>query len=193
MKTRFFYTFVLIVLVTAVFATSSAEAASGAGPYYATPSWDEKLACPTKTNCPRFEVLTNWGSAAVLDKETGLIWEQAPQAPTATEVTWEAAQERCNLLTTGGRLGWRLPTLQELASLIDPTQIASPYSKPALPPGHPFSNIQAYFYWSATIYFSGTTGAWDLNLANPSVDIFSITTAGDYCWCVRGGKGVDLQ
>ena len=37
--------------------------ATGTGPYYATPSWDQKL--PSDT---RFIVLTNWNSEAVLDR-----------------------------------------------------------------------------------------------------------------------------
>ena len=48
----------------------------GAGPYYATPSWDQTL--PSNT---RFIVLSNMNSAAVLDRETGLVWERAPMRP----------------------------------------------------------------------------------------------------------------
>ena len=43
------------------------------GPYYATPSWDQQLPAAT-----RFIVLSNWNSAAVLDRETGLVWERSP-------------------------------------------------------------------------------------------------------------------
>ena len=45
-----------------------AQAASGIGPYYAMPSWDQTLPAAT-----RFIVLTNMGSEAVLDRETGLV------------------------------------------------------------------------------------------------------------------------
>ena len=48
---------------------SPAQAASGPGPYYAEPAWDRKM------GAGRFLILTNWNSEAVLDKETGLVWE----------------------------------------------------------------------------------------------------------------------
>jgi hypothetical protein len=40
------------------------------------PSWSQKLKC--ENNCPRFTVLKSWDNEAVLDKETGLVWEQSP-------------------------------------------------------------------------------------------------------------------
>src|ERR1051325_11151454 len=56
---------------------SSAQTTS-AGPYYATPSWDQKLACDSAATCPRFVVLANWNNDAVLDRETGLVWDRTP-------------------------------------------------------------------------------------------------------------------
>jgi hypothetical protein len=88
---------------------------SAAGPYYATPSWDQKLQCDTQATCPRFIVLTNWDSNAVLDRETGLVWQRSPVQGTAN---WNNAHFQCNYVTTtGNRMGWRLPTIQELTSL----------------------------------------------------------------------------
>ncbi len=43
------------------------------------PSWEKKLPCVSKDNCPRFEVLADWNNEAVLDKETGLVWEKSPE------------------------------------------------------------------------------------------------------------------
>ncbi len=127
------------------------------------------------------------GRAAVLDNETGLVWEQSP---TNEALDWFNAQERCNFLTTGNRLGWRVPTLQELASLVDPT--VSP--GPTLPSGHPFSNVQSSFYWSATTGASDTTEAWVVNFKTGSVFAggFKVDSTGPV-WCVRGGQGVDPQ
>jgi hypothetical protein len=42
-------------------------------------SWDK-----TKAGSKRWKVLDNFGDAAVLDSETGLVWEQAPTATTTT-------------------------------------------------------------------------------------------------------------
>ena len=49
------------------------------GPYYATPSWDQTVPCTTSANCPRFVVLTNFSSEAVLDRETGVVDPQDPE------------------------------------------------------------------------------------------------------------------
>jgi hypothetical protein len=83
------------------------------GPYYPSPSWDQTLACTTLATCPRFLVLSNLRSEAVLDRETGLVWEKSPST---ANFTWLNAQRHCIELTTGGRLGWRLPTVQWIRS-----------------------------------------------------------------------------
>src|SRR5687768_11610081 len=91
-------------LLPLVFALSTAGAQTTAnGPYYATPSWDQTL--PTAT---RFVVLSNFGGNAVLDRETGLVWEKAPST---TPVDWISARFQCSASTVGGRKGWRLPSI----------------------------------------------------------------------------------
>ena len=187
MKHRLFYTVGLIVAVMVAFATSSAEAASGNGPYYSSPSWDEKLACTKASNCPRFIVLVNWSSAAVLDKETGLVWERSPST---TPLDWYTAQSHCNSLNLGNRLGWQMPTMQELASLMDGDPANT--SSPKLPPGHPFFNVQSSVYWSATTYAVATGSAWDLNFGDGQV-FNDPKSLSNLVWCVRGGQGVDPQ
>jgi hypothetical protein len=74
------------------------------GPYYATPSWDQKL--PSAT---RFVILSNWDNLAVLDRETGLVWQTSLKQSSVEEANFT-----CWLSNVGGRGGWRLPTLQEL-------------------------------------------------------------------------------
>ena len=57
-----------------------------------------------------------------------------------------ALREQCVNRTTGWQKGRRLPSVHELGSLIDSTK-----SNPALPTGHPFTNIATgpKGYWSA--------------------------------------------
>jgi Protein of unknown function (DUF1566) len=180
MKHKLIFTLGLIVLGWAVFAAGPTEAVTAAGPYYAMPSWDQTLPAST-----RFIVLTNMSSEAVLDRETGLVWEQTPSTDPST---WEDAQIHCIALNKGNRGGWRLPTVQELRSLVDPTQV-----DPALPAGHPSSsNVQSSFYWSATTDARNASYAWAVYFGSGGV--ISGTKNNDfYGWCVRGGHGVNPQ
>ena len=137
------------------------------------------------------------GDKAVLDRETGLVWEKSPLHPclesfcTALETgtrSWFLAEDLCRSLTVGGRMGWRLPTIEELMSLVDPTQV-----NPALPDGHPFSNVQLdWWYWSASSSHKGADIGWVMRFLDGAVnDAFK--PAECFVWCVRGGQGVDPQ
>ena len=164
------------------FAVAPAAAQTVAnGPYYAVPSWDQTL-----PSAARFIVLSNFGSAAVLDRETGLVWDRSP---VATTFTWTDAHLFCNELPTGNRLGWRLPTYQELTSLVD---LSVPLPGPRLPAGHPFPTVQPTEYWSATTTAVDTSGAWALNFASASPRR-DVRTNPKAAWCVRGGQGSDPQ
>ena len=146
------------------------------------PSWSEKLG-PNK----RFTVLTAFNSEAVVDNETGLVWEQSPSQH---RMTWNDAQLHCNQMKAGNRFGWRLPTIQEFASLVDP---ATPDD---LPPGHPFSNAPQDYSWSATSDAIDNSFAWWVNLgfhASPPMGNGLGKANSAYAWCVRGGQGVDPQ
>ena len=126
MKQALTYTAGIIGLAIGSPAGTALAQTTANGPYYATPSWDQTL--PSST---RFIVLSNMNSDAVLDRETGLVWERAPDA---TTLSWPLAQTQCVTKTVSNRRGWRLPTIQELQSLVDPTQL-----NPTLPAGHPFN------------------------------------------------------
>ena len=124
------------VVTAALFALGSGSAAAQVttanGPYYASPSWDQTLPVTT-----RFVVLSNFNSEAVLDRETGLVWERTPNASLFTHYD---ASSYCQQLRTGGRMGWRMPQAAELFSLLDPSKInQGPVA--ALPTGHPFIGI----------------------------------------------------
>ena len=144
-----------------------------------SPAWYQIL--PSKK---RF--LLVMGKEAVLDRETGLVWERSPDR---SELDWFSAQSHCINLVLVNRKGFRLPTIQELASLVDPTQ-----SNPALPPGHPFINVLSFHYWSATTYADITSEAWVVDFSNGNVfDYAKVRASFSFAWCVRGGQGVDPQ
>jgi hypothetical protein len=142
------------------------------GPYYALPSWDQKL--PSHA---RFIILSDWGGAAVLDKETGLVWERSPGTNNYSG-GWLYALHRCRNFNLGNRKGWRIPMLEELGSLLD----MSVPSSPKLPLGHPFMNVQSAPYLS----FSETSSGGHLEA---NFNTGSLTNTGSspvYLWCVRG-------
>jgi len=167
------------LLTTLVSLTAIAQAASGNGPYYAEPAWSQKLPAST-----RFVVLTDWNSEAVLDCNTGLVWEKSPNTATAT---WRNAVFVCINKNVGGQKGWRLPAIVELASLIDP--LVSPPG-PTLPSGHPFVNVQSVDYWSATPSAEDSAFAWVVDFGIGNVG-FGTKTVGFHAWCVRGGSIAD--
>jgi hypothetical protein len=148
-------------------------------------TWDKKI-----NNPGRFTVLSQFNGEAVLDRETGRVWEQSPDT---ARTTWFNALNHCHRRQVGGRNGWRLPTIEELASLVNPN---TPGGKPFLPPGHPFNNVQSsddtFQYWSATTFADNTNLAWTLGFDVP-VGNENVDGKGDFdfVWCVRGGQGID--
>ena len=126
---------------------------------------------------------------AVLDIETGLVWEQSPDP---TSKSWANAMNDCNQKTVGNRKGWRLPIIQELATLVDPTQ-----NNPALPSGHPFSNVESFLYWSASTVAApegDTSIAWVVDFSDGDVIGGEGKLASIFAWCVRGGQSpIDPQ
>jgi hypothetical protein len=149
------------------------------GPYYATPSWDQKLPCDSLSTCPRFVVLANWNSEAVLDRETGLVWERQPGATTSN---WFLADGfNCKSKVTGGRSGWRLPSFVELQTLYDG-------ASNGLPAGHPFITV-GIAYWSATL--SSASDAYFVRFNVSGAYQSAPTNATTlYTWCVRGPSGL---
>ena len=147
-----------------------------------TQNWDQTI--PTAS---RFVLLTDFGNAAVRDNETGLVWEQSPDP---TPLLWTDALLSCASKPVGNRKGWRLPSMAELASLVDPS-VASP--GPTLPIGHPFGNIQASSakgYWSATSMAANSALAWHVFFDNGLVT-GNGKLVTDFVWCVRGPMNAD--
>ncbi len=124
----------------------------------------------------------------VLDRNTGLVWERSPEKD--VHRGWFSALQLCVSAKTGGQLGWRLPAIQELASLVDPTV---PFPGPTLPAGHPFQNMTSSFYWSSTTFALSAGFAWGVLLNVGAVSNDNKNTGSDNTWCVRGGSGLDAQ
>ena len=139
-------------------------------------SWDKKISGSTRFN----PVLDG---EAVLDRETGLVWEKSPSTSIRS---WNSACTHCYQREVAGRKGWRLPTIEELASLVE----TSAPDSPKLPAGNPFIGVQSSYYWSSTTYAVSADYAWPVYFYNGNVGYLD-KDSDHYVLCVRGGYGHD--
>ena len=162
------------------------------------PTWSQKLRAddgPNGDSCnsSRFKCVLD--GAAVLDKETGLVWDRNLNN---NSQLWSSAVYTCNNSSIGGRQGWRLPTVQEIASILD-------WNVHGLPNGHPFVLQTQYNptrWWTATTvgYWWNEDGSHDDytgwaycvpvlgSVIGTCIKVYPMNV-----WCVRGGVGVDVQ
>lgn len=139
------------------------------------PAWSQKITDASK----RFKIVLD--GHGVLDKETGLVWEKANNQTNS----WEAATSFCYKKGDPvARAGWRLPKVEELMSLTDPTT----NSNPNLPSGHPFAGFWRGQYWTSTSHGTGEVWVVDFETGDATV----LPTGTGYLLfykCVRGGHG----
>jgi Protein of unknown function (DUF1566) len=150
--------------------SSSPSSSSGVGAGNHTLRWD--------TNNPSASRFTTVFPGAVLDNNTGLVWEQLP---VGTLRSWKDARIDCVDKNVGGTRGWRLPSVVELASLIDPS-LGTPFV-----PLNVFTNILVGAYWSATVDATATNLVLlvDLDTKSGTTATSSKTSGSAYVWCVR--------
>lgn len=125
------------------------------------------------------------GNNTVTDTMTGLVWPKDVNFP---GLTWQAAQSYVANMTLGGYTDWRLPTVNELQSLVN---LQIPNQEDWLNAvgnyGNPFTNVHGYFYWSSTTAAALPGYAWMVNMHYGDVNMFSMTEpTGLYFWPVRG-------
>ena len=136
---------------------------------------------------PRF---TDNANQTVTDNMTGLEWSKDAN-PAGDTKTWQESLDYIKILNSGNYAShrdWRLPNKNELASLIDASQISPP-----LPAQHPFDNVQTSFsYWSSSTNVNFAYEAWAVGMYSGSVDDeYGKTSAGNV-WPVRGGQSGTL-
>lgn len=92
----------------------------------------------------------------VTDTRTGLMWVQ--DANSVGNEAWSAAQSRASGATTGGYNDWRLPTIDELASLYANLARSGSFDPT------PFVNLAidglTDWHWSDTLSDPGCNAAW---------------------------------
>ncbi len=142
------------------------------------------VSCPN----PRFTIGTGAETKCVTDKLTGLMWTKDANFPDGTR-TWQGALDYVAYINSSvglcGYTDWRLPNRKELRSLSD----YSNYN-PLLPAGHPFTNVQLYYYWSSTTTAWITNDAWIVDMGGGYV-VSHGKGSNNNIWPVRGGLCVD--
>jgi hypothetical protein len=139
---------------------------------------------------PTTFVDANGDPAAYCDRETGLVWEAVPSK---ADFVWgdvenspANAKRHCldRRVGTNGQKGWRLPSIPELASLVDLTSTRCTADHHCVPDGSPFE-IDSTIYWSVSEVAGRPTMAWAVfynsgGLSNRPKD------DPRRAWCVRG-------
>jgi len=135
------------------------------------PIWSKNL-----PSTSRFTILTGFNKEAVMDNNTGLVWERAPSA---NSQVWPQAGGYCINKNIGGTWGWRLPTVVELKSVLDPA-LPPPFVSTSV-----FTGVQSAIYWSATVLQDDPASAWGVFLGNGGAGNFQKADT-HLLWCVRG-------
>ena len=122
--------------------------------YYAGDDGDLRAGVPWPS--PRF---TDHGNGTVTDNLTGIMWTKDANTPGPAicspggQKNWQTSHDYIVCLNQAAYLGhsdWRIPNQLELESLFDRSRF-----NPALPAGHPFTNVQPGYleqYLSSTVY-----------------------------------------
>lgn len=119
-------------------------------------------------------------NGTILDAETGLMWQKLDSYHELKKgLNWYEAVEYVNLKNSeklGGYDDWRLPTLEELKTLWDPSLSVKSKDKEAigLPPGFPGGG--SYYLWTSNE--RGLDFAWYFGLGQKE-DYFNLKELGD--------------
>ena len=121
----------------------------------------------------------------VVDNYTGLVWQQGYSE---TRLSHDAAIEYCASLDLNGQ-AWRLPSIRELATLVDEAQVAPAIDRTAFPDTQ-YGSRSNDWYW-ASHQAVGTTAGWAINFDDGFTG-FNVGDPGDWnyfteAWakCVR--------
>jgi hypothetical protein len=129
---------------------------------------------------PRFVVRQE----TVHDRLTGLHWLRDADMSNVS-MNWQESLhyvKRLNLPLPDKSMQWRLPTINELESLVDCAM-----HTPALPDGHPFENVRDV-YWSSTSSFFEPDWAWALYLNKGATGVGFKREKGFHLWPVASKK-----
>lgn len=147
----------------------------------------------------RFQILASFNNEAVLDRETGLIWERT--LPTTGAFDFEEIRGVCLERTTGGRYGWRPPTIEEAVSLFRVSVDGISNARPPNPTYFVYDPATNPKFWTTSsyapnpLYMRGyefsIVGGHDVEGRPGARQTVYLKTDTALTWCVRGGSPVE--
>jgi len=115
----------------------------------------------------------------VIDIKLGLMW-QDNSAAKSIKKNWKGAKKYCKNLSLVGHSNWRLPSYDELLTIVDYDRF-----DPAIMPS--FKNVASSSYWSSSQDVSDAKYAWYVDFENGSTVNYSKSNEY-YVRCVRGNQ-----
>ncbi len=144
----------------------------------AVTSWSETI-----NSMARWEIVLD--GYAVLDHETGLVWERYPKD--VHKLNLDSARNKC-ISKRIGHGGWHIPTVEQLTSFLTAGDIPeNPLFQDAL--HKHIASTKRYWTASDAPYQQGgwiASDKWSVN-GGGDVSLYD-DPAGNYLWCVRGGQ-----
>src|SRR5580658_2325767 len=133
---------------------------SYAGPVCLVPNWAEwpmpNAQVDVTNGAPNLESYTDNGDGTVTDKVTGLMWQQSVESVTYTQPD---ALAYCAGLSLAGYTDWRLPTVIELISIVDPGASSPALNTKYFPAVAFWENAG---FWTSTLTAGMPGSAWDV-------------------------------
>ncbi|WP_022851110.1 PKD domain-containing protein [Limisalsivibrio acetivorans] len=115
----------------------------------------------------------------VTDEVTGLMWQDDADASSINK-DWQGAIDYCDALSLGGYSDWRLPSIEELETIVDLGRV--------LPSADlVFQNVGNSNYWSSTTYAYDGINAWIVNFVEGKSS-YSNKSVTYRLRCVRSGE-----
>lgn len=142
------------------------------------------------------------GDGTVTDLNTGLQWEMKSGVDVDDSYVWDdpgfgvliyvhylnwthwdltGPPPSCK----GGRCDWRMPTMKELKTLIEPNCVTAPCTTI---PGATATGEGAY-YWSSSIHIHLPGFVWGANLDNGSIDVIPLHRGAQQPYYIRAVRG----
>ena len=144
------------------------------------PKWAEwvmpNIQVDVAAGAPTPESYTDNKDGTITDGVTGLMWQQTVSA---TTYAWADALAYCPTLTLGGHSDWRLPSIVEVASILDDGQETAPLINATVFPATP-SGI----FWSSSLLAGSSSNAWVVSFTFGFTDTYGVTGANNVR-CVR--------